>query len=292
MHRSSPRTENPTARGQRRTIRVASASCALALTVLAATTGTVTQAATRAPRATSTTYPAGTFDSKEPSYMAPPTPGAMPGYARAYVNDFLKPLTSQWYLFSGRPKGDPVGRFEVSHVQEKAGILELGTWRDPKYKDQWATGGVCLCSVHPTYGAFFVRSKQVGIGPDDAELLWPSNNTWPPEVDFNETGNTARYSAWFDHYTPAPDAFHFVGKVDVTNWHTWGVVWTPTSLTFVLDGKARGTVVTTADGIPTMPMTLDLQSQTWCGIYPECPKANSELEIDWVAIFTPTPPAS
>lgn len=234
-------------------------------------------------------YPIGVFDLKEPSFYAPPKPSALAGYSRVYVNDFIPTtLSSQWDRFSGVPKGDPAGRFEPSHVQLSGGVLELGTWRDPKHHDQWATGGVCLCGVHLTYGAVFVRSRQTAVGPDNAELLWPLDNVWPPEVDFSESGDTANASAWFDHYSPPPHAYHDKMKIDVEHWHTWGVVWTPTSLTFVVDGKPWGTEVTDPAAIPTEPMTLDLQQQTWCGIYPECPKVNSELLIDWVTIYRPT----
>jgi hypothetical protein len=241
-------------------------------------------------RASAPVYPVGTWDPIEPSFLAPPKPSAMAGYTRTYVNDFV-PLTlsSQWDRFTGVPRSNPSGRFEPSHVQLANGMLEVGTWRDPKYDNKWATGGVCLCGIHTTYGAFFVRSRQTTIGPDDAELLWPANNTWPPEVDFNETGNQKTASSWFDHYNPPPSAFWFKSYgINVEHWHTWGVVWTPTSITFVVDGHARGKVVTAAVGIPTQALTLDLESETWCGIYPECPKVNSELLIDWVAIFTPT----
>lgn len=193
-----------------------------------------------------------------------------------------------WSRFSGVPKGDPSGRFERHHVWASNGELRIGTWRDPARHDHWATGGICLCGVHPTYGAFFVRSRQTAAGPDDVELLWPRNNSWPPELDFNETGTSPSTSTWTDHYRSATTKVQGNDTIDVLEWHTWGVVWTPTSVTFVVDGHAWGEVTAKAQ-IPHLAMTLDLQQQTWCGILPECPRHRSQLLVDWVAVYTPTP---
>jgi hypothetical protein len=233
-------------------------------------------------------YPVGVFDENEPSGLAPPAPFQMPGYTEVYADDFMGPLdTSMWGLFSGVPGGDPSGLFETSHVWTYGGMLKIATSRDPLQQNHWASGGLCLCGVHLTYGAFFVRSRETAPGPDAVELLWPLDNSWPPELDFNETGTSRTSSSWTDHYTSPSLQTQATRQINVTHWHTWGVVWTPTSVTFVVDGKAWGQVTAPAQ-IPTVPMTLDLQSQTWCGIKPECPKHRSTMLIDWVAVFSPT----
>ena len=204
----------------------------------------------------------GTFDLSEPSAYAPPGPHQLAGYTEAYVDDFTGPrnLSGRWGRFSGTPKGDPAGRFVPDHVWSRDGELRIGTWRDPADHDRWATGGVCLCGVHPTYGAFFVRSRQTTAGPDVAELLWPANNAWPPELDFNETGTSPDASTWTDHYTSPSTEVQATTQIDVEHWHTWGVVWTPTSVTFVVDGRAWGEVTSPAQ-IPDVAMTLDLQQR-------------------------------
>jgi hypothetical protein len=262
-------------------------SALLAVVSLATLASLVVAGPTGAASSRAASYPEGVFDLKEPSLLAPPGPHALHGYTSLYVDDFTTPLRYPfWNLFGGRPKGDPVSRFERSHVTVRKGLLRLGTWRDPKRHDAWATGGVCLCGVHPTYGAFFVRSRQTSIGPDDSELLWPRDDVWPPEVDFAETGANVWRASWFDHYPPAPDAVQLHRHINVLHWHTWGVIWTPGSLTFVVDGHAWGQV--TAPGeVPHEPMTLDLQQQTWCGIFPECPTRPSSLFVDWVEVYRP-----
>jgi len=238
--------------------------------------------------AATATYPVGVFDVYEPSGFAPPGPNQLAGYEEAYVDDFTGPIDfTMWGLFDGVPKGDPTGRFERNHVWDADGMLHIGTWRDPMRRDKWATGGICLCGVHPTYGAFFVRSRVTSTGPDDAQLLWPLNNSWPPELDFNETGIAPMASTWTDHYRSPKTWVQKTQKINVQRWHTWGIIWTPTAITFVVDGHAWGQLTAKAQ-IPDLPMTLDLQAQTWCGILPECPSRTSAMLVDWVVVYTPT----
>jgi len=238
-------------------------------------------------RQTTTKYPVGIFDFYEPSWLAPPGPNQLFGYKLSYVTDFNKPLNaSMWGKFNGVPKGDPVGLFLRDHVWTSKGMLHLGTWRDKSHNGQWATGGVCLCGVHPKFGAFFVRSRQTAVGPDTAQLLWPSDNSWPPELDFNETGIAPMASSWTDHYQSPNQKIQVTKRINVRHWHTWGIVWTSTSVTFVVDGRAWG-VLTSPSQVPHLQMNLDLQQQTWCGIMPECPKVPSQMLVDWVAIYTP-----
>jgi outer membrane protein OmpA-like peptidoglycan-associated protein len=74
----------------------------------------------------------------------------------------------------------------------------------------------------------------------------------------------------------------------MAQWHTWGVIWSPTTITYTLDGVVWGSVSQTS-AIPNQPMTLDLQQQTWCGSSPAwaCPSANESTIVDWVAEYSP-----
>jgi hypothetical protein len=210
---------------------------------------------------------------------------AIPGYSLKYCTDFTgSRLPWGWEKFSGVPKGDPSGYFDKSHVVVNDGVMQVKTYRDPSHGNVWATGGICQCGAPRTYGAFFVRSKAVGVGPDDVELLWPKAPVWPPEVDFNESPAYPQSSTWTVHYAPGNETVERTANVDLWQWHTWGVIWTPTSLTFLVDGYIWGRV-TSPRAIPAGRMTLDIQSQTYCGIAPECPTAFASLDVDWVEEF-------
>jgi hypothetical protein len=271
--------------------RIAVACSALAAVLLAS--GNVSAAAlsvhANAVASSSTTYPVGIFDLDEPSYLAPPPSTAMPGYTRTYMDDFTQQLPrQQWYLYRGVPKGDPDGRFDPQHVAVNHGVLKIGTWRDPRYGKAWVSGGAGLYSLGVKYGAIFVRSRETVAGPDDVALLWPTNNQWPPEIDINEAYGSPSNELWFDHYDQPSDQIVGHVSINVTHWHTWGVIWTPTSITFTVDGRAWGTVTSPSE-IPTIPMELGLQSQAWCGISGQpCPTAPSTYLIDWVAVYQPT----
>ena len=167
-------------------------------------------------------------------------------------------------------------------------MLSLNTFQDPNYNNEWVTGGLCQCGLSQTYGAYFVRSRLTGPGPTGVELLWPSANVWPPEIDFNETGgNTSQTSAtvhWATSTNPNNQDQRSL-NIDMTQWHTWGVICTPTSIVYTVDGNVWGTVSNSSE-VPNQPMTLDLQQQTWCASGWACPTAPQSMQIDWVAEYS------
>jgi hypothetical protein len=235
-----------------------------------------------------TIYPLGTVSPSEPSRYAPPSATALAGYRQTYVNDFVVTGVPQgWLTFHGVPGGAPGGQFSPKHVAVKSGELLLTAYRDNQYQNRWVTGGLCQCGRPYLYGAFFVRSRSTGLGPNEVQLLWPENNQWPPEIDFNETPSVHQTTAtvhWgFANYTQ-----QLIKKgVNMLAWHTWGVIWAPKKIVFVLDGHVWG-VISNAQEIPRIPMRLDLEQRTKCLIHVECPKANAQMQVDWVAEYRAT----
>jgi hypothetical protein len=244
---------------------------------------TTTTATTTPPPAA--TYPVGVADATEPSGMSPPTADALPGYTQSYVSDFSgATLPSGWDVFTGNPGGDAGAQWGAAHVTVDNGLLSLNTWKDPAYNNEWVTGGLCQCGVSRTYGAYFVRSRVTGPGPTQVELLWPASNHWPPEIDFNESGGKTDGTSATLHFSSSNDQDQRVVSADLTQWHTWGVIWTPTSVTYTVDGKEWGSVHVASE-ISDVPMTLDLTQQTWCSSSFACPSAPQSMEIDWVAEY-------
>jgi len=239
-------------------------------------------------------YPTGVTNPTQPSGLSPPLPGALSGYHRTYATDFSgSSLPPGWVTFTGVPGGDPSAHFASSHVLVRDGMLELVTYRDPRYGDQWTSGGLCQCGHPMTYGAFFVRSRISNAGPNEVELLWPANNQWPPEIDFNESGSRwSSTSATVHHGTARHDLFtqQNLADIDLRRWHTWGVVWTPTSITYTVDGVQWGKTLTTPDTIPQLAMNLDLQQRPGCPTSFEvaCPPQGQTMYVDWVAEYSKT----
>ena len=227
------------------------------------------------------------YASHEPSFQAPPGVHWLRGFTRSYCSDFLgSNLPGGWGRFSGVPKGDPSSMFDPSHVIVSGGMLALNTSRDSRNGGGWATGGVCQCGVGRTYGTYYVRSRLTGPGDDEVQMLWPVAHQWPPEIDFNETGQRVTKTAWYVHFRSSNHQIARTLNINLIRWHTWGVHWTPRIITFTVDGRVWG-VVRSPSVIPHEQMTLDLSQQTWCGIAPVCPTHPVAMQVDWVAEFSP-----
>jgi hypothetical protein len=254
------------------------------------TTVAPTTTTTVAPPATTTVpasaYPIGNADSSEPSGYAPPSANALSNYSQTYVTDFGgSSVPSGWNIFTGQPGGDPGAQWGAAHVSVLGGLLSLNTYQDPSYNNEWVTGGLCQCGVAQTYGAYFVRSRVTGAGPTNVELLWPSASVWPPEIDFNETGGQTNGTSATVHSTSSNSQDQRTYSLDMTQWHTFGVIWTSTSITYTVDGNVWGTV-TKASEVPQIGMTLDLTQQTWCKSGFACPTTPQSMQIDWVAEYS------
>ena len=233
------------------------------------------------PSGASTPFATGTPDTHEPSGMAPPGGQSLAGYHLTYVNDFNRPGTPLgWDLFSDKPGGDPNGQFSPGHVIVTQGLLRLKTYRDSAYANKWVTGGLCQCEKSMTYGAYFVRSRVTGAGPNSVELLWPSNNVWPPELDFNEDLYHVDLTTGTVHWSNKAD-FRIM-RINMLQWHTWGMIWTPHYILYVVDGHPWHEF-SNSSAIPAIPMTLDFEQVTTCP--PKCPSRPSSLLIDWVAEY-------
>jgi beta-glucanase (GH16 family) len=252
-----------------------------------ATTTLTTPAATTTTAPSSTPYPIGTVSSSEPSGMAPPGANSLAGYSQSYVTDFSgTSMPAGWNTYDGVPGGDPGAQFSPAHVVVSGGLLQLNAYQDPAYNNEWVTGGVSDSGHSQTYGAYFVRSRMTGAGPTGVELLWPANNSWPPEIDFNETKGittSTTSTVWYG----AENMDVRTLNIDMTQWHTWGVIWTPTSITYTVDGQVWATVTASSE-IPNIPMTLDLQEQTWCSSGFACPSTPQSMDVDWVAEYSPS----
>jgi hypothetical protein len=216
-----------------------------------------------------------------------------PAVTQSLANDTMtyctqfsgRSIPAGWMRFSGVPGGDPSGLFVPSHVTVANGYLTIIASQDPAAGGTWATGGICQCAAPRLYGAFFVHSRVTSAGPDEIDLLWPSARVWPPEVDFNESVAESSSTTWSVHWGATNHAVHGYTAVNLTQWHTFGVIWTPTSLVFTVDGRVWGDDTVGAQ-IPHQAMTLDISQQTFCGEHRECPTRPVAMHVDWVAEFT------
>jgi hypothetical protein len=177
------------------------------------------------------------------------------------------------------------------------GVLTLRTYQDPTHagpnRSAWVEGGIDLWPTGVlTNGEYLVRSRVTSaIGVTQVMILWPDHQPWPPEIDFNESNGSNESTAHFWYGTASNPLTQgaSVASVDLTQWHTWGVIVTPSLISYTLDDVVWATM----PNHEQVPMDLALQQQVWvCGGTEFCPTSATpsevDMQIDWVVVNAPT----
>ncbi len=185
---------------------------------------------------------------------------------------FGSSLGSHWKKFGG-------DKFDTSHAFVAGGSLNLVTKRSAD--GHWRGGGVSL-NLPRIYGDYQVRIRfDAGTGTKGVALLWPSDGSWPPEIDFYEIGAiyaTRQTSTQTLHYG-SNQMIHSNYHEDFTAWHTVGVKWRKDHLTYTCDGVDRRHV--DSPHVPSRRMNLHIQSargETGTPI-------PTTMQVDWVKVF-------
>jgi beta-glucanase (GH16 family) len=208
-----------------------------------------------------------------------------------YSTDFPgDSLPSGWDAYNGEPGGDPDGNWDSSNVTVSGGALHL-------LATPSAQGGVAFYGNPQTYGTYLVRMKgddEPGLSINNLAILWPAQQgVWPPEVDFfQDAGGTRQSFSASLHVGPDGNGDCCVipsptQDNDATAWHTYGVQWTPSTITYTIDGRVWASVssgsLSSPAQWPTIPMNLTLQSQNQASAQP-----NGTIEtmtVAWVAEY-------
>jgi beta-glucanase (GH16 family) len=221
----------------------------------------------------------------------------VPGWREVFADDFNGSSLngSSWSTYYGQPGGDPGAWFAGSHDSVSDGQLVISAYQDPAYGNIWVTGGLDY-RVAQTYGKYLVRMRRdAGVGISHALILWPADEVWPPEIDFSEDNAKTQQADYATlHYGTAQDAKNISNHiaVDLTQWHTWGVEWTPGKIVYTLDGSPWATVANS--DVPAEPMNLCLQTQSWAaGVNswegstgPTTPPVVN-MYVDWAVVYAP-----
>ena len=233
-----------------------------------------------------------------PGGLAVPDTGEQ-GWILRFTDDFNRcELGENWSTYTGEPGGNPNSRWDDSMVELGGGVLDL---KASQQADGWITGGVSNFPVTQLYGRWLVRMRADPSADISYHmLLWPQNETWPPEIDFAESvsGDRSEMSAflhWVDATGQNAKTNAEIGG-DFSQWHTVGVEWGPGIIRYLLDGKvwaeARSDTM-----VPDTPMWLALQAEagacerridwgmTPCTGVGELHPDELSVEIDWVAVY-------
>jgi beta-glucanase (GH16 family) len=237
----------------------------------------------------------------DPSGQAMPV-GNISGWRQVFADDFNQnvPLgqfpaavSSQWTGYNGSKDTSGNGTYDPSQVVSiHNGIMDLYLHTEngvhlvaaPQPIIPGATGS----DGGMVYGMYEVRFRADPVpGYKAAWLLWPDSNNWPDgEIDFPEGNLNANFDGFMHHVgdPEAQDAFTTTDTFD--NWQTATIEWTPSSLTFLLDGQVIGTSTSQVD-IPDTAMHWVLQTETQLDGGAPSDSAAGHVDIDWVVIYAP-----
>ncbi len=140
------------------------------------------------------------------------------------------------------------------------------------------------------YGYFEGRFKM-----PSAQSTWPAfwmlQNGWPPELDIFEVQHS-RYNDYYTyHYSgsSAPASFGgvFNNGTDLSaGWHTYGVEWTPSHLSYYVDNQLVHSFYdpSAISQMQNMYLLIDLQVGGWAGT-PNAADYPQKLQCDWVRVW-------
>ena len=207
------------------------------------------------------------------------------------------------------------------YVRSLSGNKELQIYADPDYKGlgvnpfsvndgilsikaapastavKNATGYGYTSGVLTSQGAF---SQQYGYFEVRAQVpegqgLWPAfwllndDENWPPELDVMEVIGSETKVLHQSVHTDHPDTTKvtYLPEKLSAGFHTYGMDWTKSNITFYLDGKVTGTVATPSDIHGSMYMVLNLAVG---GTWPGSPNAatnfaTAKLNVDYVRVY-------
>jgi Glycosyl hydrolases family 16 len=217
-----------------------------------------------------------------PNYQTSPKPGSAVNWGEpTLVENFNAPLNSKWGVYDS-PGGKPPRSSDMVEVSD--GMLRL-------------YGGVSKKSGKDVgAGAAYYR-VQAGAGYAPAVLLWPEDNeNWPEhgEIDMMEVIDPKRGGGgtYLHHGKDNEHVGVDYTKADFTKFHTVGVEWLPSRVTYYLDGKPYFNVTPDQmdSGLPDEgPMHLALQLDQGCGYPIPCRNAQTPervvMDVDWIKIW-------
>lgn len=138
------------------------------------------------------------------------------------------------------------------------------------------------------YGRYEIRFRADSVaGYKTAWLLWPDDNLSPPngEIDFPEGDLNAHICAFMHYEGTSGGQDVYCTPATYPAWHTAIIEWTPSAVTFMLDGSVIG--VSTKD-VPSTPMHLVLQTETSMDEPAPASGAAGTVHIAWVTVYRPS----
>ena len=247
--------------------------------------------------------PTGSQGSGDPSGQSPAS--SLPGFTLKYVQEFNgDSVPANWNIYNGVPGG-----YSASVAMWEPNMCTFSGGEAHFMAQGIDSCGMKYLGAPQEYGAWFAR-LQGNDQPSneffsDIFLLWPANLQWPPEIDiYEDRGDRSRtyqslintvgdicganpnFTCLFP-YTQSNGPSGGIANTD-TEWHTYGVEWTPSGVSFLIDGNVIFTAP--ADQVkspayqPELPMSPALQSENLQG--GGTPSLIQTMAVDWMEQFS------
>ncbi|GAB2875306.1 glycoside hydrolase family 16 protein [Nocardioides pacificus] len=205
----------------------------------------------------------------------------------------------RWSVYEGVPGCCPATVWDPDRVQVGGGVLTLENHTDEQ--GRWLSGGVGAWSwedANLEHGRWDARIRfDPGAGVSGTALLYPGVG-WPPEINYweiFETWGTRQQMAVTTHHGTEDDhqMQQTIVSGDFTRWHVASVRWTPTEITYVLDGRVIH-VEEDLSRVPKGPMWPGFQTHVHtdvAGRDPVLPPGASSvrMQVDWLRVYQPLP---
>jgi hypothetical protein len=198
---------------------------------------------------------------------------ATPGYHVVLTDDFSEgynkanwgdPFPLPW---ANGPSANGAYIWDASAVGVHNGEMQINTTLAPD--GTWHTSGFnsFKAGIGITYGKVdFDAKMDVGHGTAFGILMWPSNDTYPPEIDMIENPNNQGLFTlhWSDSSGTGSSPILKPG-FDPSQWHHYTLNWLPDHIEIQVDGQTQAWWT---DHIPNVPMSfgaLGVVGSPWDG---------------------------
>jgi beta-glucanase (GH16 family) len=216
---------------------------------------------------------------ERPRQAQPPTaPVSAPAPQPVWADEFngTQVDQSKWSVYDGPGDGGN-GIRTPTHATVANGVLTLTCTTDERCAGM-------MGNYAQKSGTWATRIK---MSPADTNvhpvlLLWPTDGVFPGhgEVDYQESSDPARQATdGFLHFGYNNDQTFGKVNVDLTQWHVFSVTWTPTSMTYYVDGQ-QWFQDTDPAHMPPVPMNPTIQLDAQGPI-----KKGGTLSVDWMRIY-------
>jgi hypothetical protein len=239
----------------------------------------------------------------DPSGENPAT--ALSGFTLKYVQEFNgDSAPPNWTIYDAVPGG-----YSASVTQWVPSMCTFSGGEARFMASGIDSCGMKYLGAPQEYGAWFVR-MQADYQPanewfSDIFLLWPTNLQWPPEIDvyedrgdrsrtyaslINTVGDACGSAPTFACLLPYEQTNGPAGGVanSDTDWHTYGLEWTPSGVSWLIDGNvifsAPASQTPSGAQQPALTMQPALQSQNLQGS--GTPSLIQTMSVDWMTEFS------